>query len=108
MTNDLESKVPKTFGLDGTEVILKERIGSLSEYNLSLFKGDYKKIEEKYGFRLEQFFGGINLIIGMKTEPLSTPIFLNKENPEELGIIYWEEDKPFLYSIQLYKKRNNQ
>ena len=104
MTDNLESRIPKKFGLDGTEVTLNEKIGSLGEYKLSLFKGDYDKIEEKYGFTLEQFFGGINLIIKGKMKPISTPIFLNTNNPEELGIIYWENKEPFLYSVKLYKE----
>ena len=104
MKYDLESKVPKTFGLDGTEVILKEKIGSLNGYSLSLFKGDFEKIEEKYEFKLEQFFGGINLILNGKIKPLTTPIFLNKNDPKQLGIIYWENEEPFLYSVKLYKE----
>ena len=108
MTNSLESRGPKTFGLDGTKVTLKEKIGSLKRYNLSLFHSDFDKIEKKYEFRLEQFFGGINLIIHGKIKPISTPIFLNNKNHEELGIIYWEKDKPFLYSVQLYKNKRGE
>ncbi len=43
MIKDLESRIPKKFGLDGTEITLKEKIGSLSEYSLSLFKGDFNR-----------------------------------------------------------------
>jgi len=96
----MESRIPKKFGLDGTYIELKEKIADLEGYEFSLYdkKGHFEEIEKKYNFKLEQFFGGLNLMIDGKEKPISTPIFRNKDNFEELGILFWENKKPFLYS----------
>jgi len=94
--DSMESRIPKKFGLDGTYITLKEKIADVEGYEFCLFdNGDFKKIEKKYGFKLEQFFGGLNLILNGKEKPISTPIFINKNNPEELGILFYEGDKRF-------------
>ncbi len=111
---DLETRVPRTFGLDGMLLKFEKKIGMLSTQRTRGIviigykkKGeadlaDWKEYGKLHGFELVELIWGGSLIKGGKTKFLSTPLFADRRNPNRFGFVYEERTGDVFYSALRY------
>lgn len=91
----MESRVPS---LCGMRLKLVNLIAPLSN---SIDLADFKRIGNKYGFKLEEAIFGVEVVMDDgKEKSQATPLYRKVSNPNLLGIFYWDGRTYSLYSAK--------